>query len=121
AWLRYYYPIEFLTASLNVNIGKEDKTNRLIDYAKSKGISINPIKFRYSRSGYMFDKETNSIYQGVAPIKFLNENVAEGLYGKRDKKYDTFTDLLVDIKDGTMLDLLQSKSIAELKDIDKSL
>src|SRR5690606_16559286 len=74
-----------------------------------------------SRSGYMFDKETNSIYQGVAPIKFLNENVAEGLYGKRDKKYDTFTDLLVDIKDGTMLDLLQSKSIAELKDIDKSL
>jgi DNA polymerase III subunit alpha len=100
AWLRYYYPIEFITASLNVNIGKEEKTNKLIEYAKSLGIEIKPIKFRYSRAGYMFDKETNSIYQGVEPIKYLNSNVAEGLYELRNNKYDSFTDLLIDIKEG---------------------
>lgn len=100
AWLRYYYPLEFITANLNVNIGKEAKTNKLIEYAKSKNIEIRPIKFRYSRAGYMFDKETNSIYQGIHPVKFLNANVAEGLYRLRDREYDNFVDLLMDIKEG---------------------
>ncbi|MDY7043727.1 PHP domain-containing protein [Virgibacillus sp. M23] len=101
AWLRYYYPLEFITANLNVNIGKQDKTNKLVEFAKEKNIDIRPIKFRYSRAGYMFDKETNSIYQGVEPIKYLNANVAEGLYRIGNRDYDSFTDLLVDIKDGT--------------------
>lgn len=105
AWLRYYYPIEFITASLNVNIGKEEKTNKLIEYAKSQGISINSIKFGYSRAGYMFDKKTNSIYQGIEPIKYLNENVAESLYRLKDNNYENFVDLLIDIKDNQVLNL----------------
>ncbi|KDN91225.1 PHP domain-containing protein (plasmid) [Bacillus velezensis] len=100
AWLRYYYPLEFLTASLNVNIGKQDKTAKLVEYAKSKGISLKGIKFRYSRSGYMFDKDSSSIYQGIEPIKYLNSQVAEGLYKLKDRKYSSFTELLIDIKEG---------------------
>ncbi|MCY7911155.1 PHP domain-containing protein [Bacillus inaquosorum] len=100
AWLRYYYPLEFLTASLNVNIGKQDKTAKLVEYAKSKGISLKGIKFRYSRSGYMFDKDSNSIYQGIEPIKYLNSQVAEGLYKLKDRKYNSFTELLIDVKEG---------------------
>lgn len=99
AWLRYYYPLEFITANLNVNIGKQDKTAKLVEYMKSKGISMNGIKFRYSRAGYMFDKNTNSIYQGIEPIKFLNAQVAESLYGLRDRQFNTFTELLMYIKD----------------------
>lgn len=102
AWLRYYYPLEFLTASLNVNINKAEKTSRLIEYAKEKGITINGIKFRYSKAGYMFDKESNSIYQGIEPIKYLNSQVADGLYTLRDREYDNFTDLLLHIKDGSI-------------------
>lgn len=101
AWLRYYYPLEFITANLNVNIAKQDKTTKLIEYAKSQGVEINPIKFRYSRSGYMFDKDTNSIYQGIHPVKFLNAQLADGLYELRDNQYNSFVDLLMDIKDGT--------------------
>jgi DNA polymerase III subunit alpha len=100
AWLRYYYTLEFITANLNVNIGKQDKTTKLVEYAKSHGIDINPIKFRYSRAGYMFDKDSNSIYQGIEPIKFMNSQVAEGLYELRNSKYESFTDLLIDIRDG---------------------
>jgi DNA polymerase III subunit alpha len=100
AWLRYYYPLEFITANLNVNIGKQEKTTKLVEFAKSRGIEIRPIKFRYSRAGYMFDKETNSIYQGIHPVKFLNVAVAEGLYKLRDNQYNSFVDLLIDIKDG---------------------
>lgn len=122
AWLRYYYPLEFITASLNVNIGKEDKTNKLVEYAKSRGIQIKPIKFRYSKSGYMFDKETNSIYQGVEPIKFLNAQVADGLYKLRDRKYNSFVDLLLDIKDGTqtveIAKLIENKVVIPFEDED---
>ncbi|QRV11355.1 DNA polymerase III subunit alpha (plasmid) [Bacillus velezensis] len=100
AWLRYYYPLEFLTASLNVNIRKQDKTAKLVEYAKSKGISLKGIKFRYSRSGYMFDKDSSSIYQGIEPIKYLNSQVAEGLYELKDRKYNSFTELLIDVKEG---------------------
>lgn len=106
AWLRYYYPLEFITANLNVNIGKQDKTAKLVEYAKSKGISLNGIKFRYSRAGYMFDKETNSIYQGIEPIKFLNSHVAEQLYKLRDRQYSSFSELLMDIKDNTVYEYL---------------
>ncbi|WP_255301754.1 hypothetical protein [Bacillus cereus] len=117
AWLRYYYPIEFLTASLNVNIGKEDKTNKLVEYAKDKGIKLDSIKFRYSRDGYMFNKDTNSIYQGVEPIKFLNAQVAEGLYKLRNKEYKYFTDLLVDIKDGAVFRRDVNSQVMDVKDL----
>lgn len=100
AWLRYYYPLEFITANLNVNIGKQDKTTKLVEYAKSKGIALNGIKFRYSKAGYMFDKDTNSVYQGIEPIKFLNSAMADDLYELRDREYDSFVDLLIDIREG---------------------
>ncbi|MFJ8247403.1 PHP domain-containing protein [Peribacillus asahii] len=119
AWLRYYYPIEFITANLNVNISKSEKTAKLVEYAKSKGISLNGIKFRYSRAGYMFDKETNSIYQGIEPIKFLNAQVAEGLYELRDRSYSSFTELLLDIKDGSVLKIEGEEGpiVAEIRDV----
>jgi DNA polymerase-3 subunit alpha len=106
AYLRYYYPLEFITASLNVNIGKQEKTAKLVEYMKSKGIGLNGIKFRYSRAGYMFDKDTNAIYQGIEPIKYLNANVAEELYNLRDRQYSSFTDLFLDIKDNTIYEYI---------------
>ncbi|MEH7209544.1 PHP domain-containing protein [Priestia megaterium] len=118
AWLRYYYPLEFITANLNVNIGKSDKTAKLVEYAKGKGIALNGIKFRYSRAGYMFAKETNSIYQGIEPIKFLNAQVAEQLYMLRDRQYNNFTDLLVDIKDATLYKV--EEDLAEIQDLLKN-
>lgn len=118
AWLRFYHTLEFITANLNVNIGKKDKTSSLVEYAKLKDISINSIKFRYSRAGYMFDRENDSIYQGISPIKFLNSSVAEGLYDLRERKYETFTDLLIDIKDGSTLEIGDTK--VDMRDFLKS-
>lgn len=116
-WLRYYYPLEFITANLNVNIGKADKTAKLVEYAKSQGITLNGIKFRYSRAGYMFDKETNSIYQGIEPIKFLNAQVAEELYTLRDNHYETFTDLLLDIKDNAVYQHFETGEFFTIKSL----
>lgn len=93
-YLRYYYPLEFLTAAFNTFTDKEDKIVSITEYANKIGIKINPPKFRHSRGGYQMDKETNSIYKGLQSIKFMNEDVSEKLYEMRDQHFDSFVDLL---------------------------
>lgn len=93
-YLRHYYPLEFLTAAFNIFADKEDKIVSITNYAKKNGIPIKPIKFRYSKADYNMDKTTNSIYKGVASIKFLNADVADKLYEMRDQPFDSFIDLI---------------------------
>lgn len=110
-WLRYYYPLEFLSSCLNAWSDDEAKTKRIMEYTIGRGINLLPPRFGYSKGGYFYNKETNSIYKGIGSIKFLNSTVADDLYGLKDNKYDEFYDLLKDIKDKTscnskQLDLL---------------
>lgn len=98
AWLRHYYPLEFLTTALNINEGKQEKTNKIIEYANKVGIKIEGIKFRHSLAEYTFSKEYNSIYKGMSSIKYLNKKISRELYALRDNEYEDFIDLLIDIK-----------------------
>lgn len=97
AMLRYYYPSEFVAAYLN-NSDNENDINNGTELAKIKNIKINPIKFRHSKGEYFVDKNTKEIYKGIASVKFLNSQIADELYEFRNNKYETFTDLLIDIK-----------------------
>lgn len=96
-WLRYYYPLEFITEALKINSGKEEKTIALTNYAKKIGIPIKSPKFRNSLGDYYCNKEENCIYKGIGSIKYMNKTVADDLYGLRNNDYDTFIDLLVDL------------------------
>jgi DNA polymerase-3 subunit alpha len=80
AWLRYYYPLEYLTTYLNMQESDKERTMKIINYAKTRSIEIKPIIFGGSRAKYSFDKEENVIYKGISSIKFLNTRVAEELY-----------------------------------------
>ena len=106
-YLRYYYPLEFMTVVLNVCKDDAEKTNKAIDYVKKHDMVIKPPKFRYSRAEYFMDKETNSIYKGMASIKYMNAEVSEQLYGLKDNQYDNFMDLLIDIYDKTSINSRQ--------------
>lgn len=113
-YLRYYYPLEFITTALNIFEGKEEKSLSIIDYAKKRGITISPIKFRHSTATYNFDKETNQIFKGISSIKFMNANVANEIYALKDNSYDTFIDLLCDLKEKTSLNSRQLNILIEL-------
>ncbi len=106
-YLRYYYPLEFITTMLNINKDNAEKTNKIIIYAKEHNIAIKPPKFRYSRAEYFMDKETNSIYKGMASIKYMNAQVSEELYELKDNQYNNFMDLLIDIYDKTSINSRQ--------------
>lgn len=94
AYLRYYYPIEFVTAYLNtVDTMVDIKSGT--ELAKIKGITIENIQFGYSGARYTFNKETNTIYKGIASIKFCNAKIAEELKEVADNnKFDNFYDLI---------------------------
>lgn len=97
-YLRYYYPLEFITTTLNINKDDAEKTSKTIEYAKSHNIKIKNPKFRYSKAEYFMDKENNLIYKGIASIKYMNENVANELYELRNNKYNNFMELLIDLE-----------------------
>lgn len=97
-YLRYHYPVEFLTCALNINKDNEDKTIALTAYARKQGIKISSIRFRHSVFNYSCDPAERIIYKGLASIKFMNESVSQELYNFRDNKYDSFIDLLKDIE-----------------------
>lgn len=99
-YLRYYYPLEFLTTAFNIYSTKkkdEEKTANISQYAAKRGIGIMPMRFRKSRSEYTFDKGENAIYRGTSSIKGMSESASEYLYSLKDNKYENFVDLLMDI------------------------
>lgn len=113
-WLRYYYPLEFLTVALNINKGSEDKTNALTNYATKNNIKINSPLFRHSKANYFCDKHNNCIYKGVNSIKFMNEQIADELYALKDNIYNDFIELLNDIKNKTSVNSKQLDILIKL-------
>lgn len=113
-YLRYYYPLEFITTALNIFEDKEDKSLAIIDYAKKQGIRISPIKFRHSVANYNFDKQTNEIFKGISSIKYMNKVVADDMYALRDNHYPTFMHLLFDLSEKTRLNSRQLQILIEL-------
>lgn len=111
-WLRYHYPLQFLTVAMNINQGKEEKTAALTAYAHKVGIKIKSPKFRHSRSDYFCDTDENTIYKGLSSIKYMSADVAEALYGMRDMRFKNFIDVLFAIQqleakpDARQLDIL---------------
>ena len=93
-YLRYYYPLQFLTAAFNIFFDKEDKIVNITKYANKIGIPIKDIKFRHSKADYNCDVSENVIYKGVRSIKYMNEDVANKLYDMRDQNFDSFVDVI---------------------------
>ena len=125
AYLRYYYPVEFITAYLNAAANDEDILMGT-QLAKQLGINMLSPKFGYSRSAYFCDAENKNIYKGIGSIKNLSEKAADGIVPLYDKKYDDFIDLLFDIKEtptnSRMLDILIKISFfSDYSDINKLL
>lgn len=102
AWLRYHYPVEFLTCALNINMGNEEKTTAITNYARKNGISIESIRFRHSIGDYSCDVDNKTIYKGLSSIKFMSDTAANDLDALKDNQYDDFVGLLMDLKNTTI-------------------
>ena len=93
AFLRYYYPTEFIAAYLN-NANNDDDIQIGTQLAEFKHIPILPPKFRHSKDVYVPDAKEKKIYKGLSSIKFLSSDIASQLYEMRDMKFNSFVDFL---------------------------
>lgn len=74
AWLKYYYPVEYMTAVLNNTDIK--KIPAVIDNCRSMGITILPPDINVSQDGFSDSPETNSIRVGFSAIKGMGKRGA---------------------------------------------
>lgn len=113
-YLRCYYKLETVTTAMNIYREDDAKCLEILGYAKRNNIAINPIKFGKSGSDYTMDKATNSIYQGIASIKYCNSQIADELLELSKNKYGSFIDLLYDIDEKTSVNSRQLEILTKL-------
>lgn len=114
AYLKSHYPLEYYTISLNYYADDSDRTLKLTKELAAFNISLKPIKFRYSQSGYSLSKEDNSIYKGMQSIKHMNATVADEIYALKDNQYSSFMELIYDLHKKTKINSRQLKILIEL-------
>ena len=119
AYLKSHYPLEYYTVVFDYYKDDSERTSKLTDELKYFNIKLSKPKFRYSKSSYFMDKETNTIYKGVASIKYLNSGAAEYLYSLRDNQYDNFIDLLAQIEEDRQINSRQMEILIRLQYFDE--
>lgn len=114
-YLRYYYPLEFLTSALNIFIDNTDKTAEIIKYASKVGISVTMPKWGISKDNYVCDAERKIIAKGLSSVKYMSKGLAEVLFDlAHSKRYVYFSDVLYDINTNTRIDTRQLDILIKL-------
>jgi len=83
AWLKYYYPLEFMFALLKNEKDKDNRTGYLIE-AKRMGISVKLPHI--NDSDFDFKIEGKGIRFGLTGIKYISTNIAEKYIAARPFK-----------------------------------
>lgn len=114
-YLRYYYPLEFLTAALNIFGDNMDKTADITSYATKVGIKVTLPKWGLSKGEYFFDREKRIIAKGLTSIKYMSAGLADELYVlAQSKNYTSFMELLADLDTKTGINSRQLDILIKL-------
>lgn len=114
-YLRYHYPLEFLTAALNIFGDNMDKTADIINYATKVGIRVTLPKWGLSRGEYFFDRDKKIIAKGLSSIKYMSAGLADELYNLATRnKYTSFMSLLKDLDRETSINSRQLDILIKL-------
>lgn len=119
AYLKSHYPLEYYTIVFDYYKDDAERTSKLTEELKYFNIKLSKPKFRYSKSSYFMDRETNTIYKGVASIKYLNDGAAEYLYSLRHNHYDNFISLLQQIEEDRQINSRQMEILIQLQYFDE--
>ena len=94
AWLKHYYPIEFLTANISSNINDTNNVVKLIGDGKRMGITINPPDINLSDPDFTILDDTTMQY-GLAAIKNVGYKASIQIadYRKKNGNYQNIFDL----------------------------
>jgi len=77
AYLKANYPLEYYATVLEIYQGNTDKTGEIVKELPYFDIELKNIEYGKSAGSYQADAETNSVYKGIASIKFLNKKIGD--------------------------------------------
>lgn len=95
AYLKCYYPVEFITAVLNNRITSIDEIRNYLSYLKDRGVTVLPPSI--NKSVAEFSVENGAVRTGLAAIKNVGMGVIEELIREREKGGE-FTDFVQFVK-----------------------
>jgi DNA polymerase-3 subunit alpha len=84
AYLKANYPVEFLAASMTLDMGNTDKLSEFRAEAERLGIEVEPPSV--NRSGVAFDVEGNTIHYALAALKGVGRQAVETIVAARAAK-----------------------------------
>ncbi len=92
AWLKHYYPVEFLAASLNSFLGSSEKVSQYVNECKVLNIKVLPPDV--NESNVKFTVVNQNIRFGLAAIKNVGENAIQSMISERTQNgfFKTFLD-----------------------------
>jgi len=90
AYLKANYPVEFLAASMTLDMGNTDKLAEFRAEARRMGITVEPPSI--NRSGVDFDVAGNTIRYALAALKGVGRAAIEAIVAVRDRPFADFGD-----------------------------
>ena len=87
AWLKRYYPVQFMAAMLNSVYGNTGKIAGYIQYCRGRGISVLPPDVNRSRWKFTVDTDADgkpAILFGLGAVKSVGENAVNAIRQERE-------------------------------------
>ena len=102
AWLKTYYPVEFMAALLTSVIDFPNKVSEYIEECRKLGIELLPPDINKGFGNFSVDN--GKIRFGLTAIKSIGEGVIKSIVKEREEngEYKSFTDFLTRISDKDM-------------------
>lgn len=97
AYIKGNYPMAFYKALLTIYQDRKDKDKIAAakdEMLKGFGIKMVPCRFRQDNRNFLVNEESRTVSDALSSMKGVSVTVADTLYAARNKKFDTFIDVL---------------------------
>ena len=99
AWLKVYYPVEFMTALLTAKSDKTEKLSAIINDCHRMGIKVLPPKINKSKQSFTGNPEKKEILFGFGAVKGIGDSVIAKII--ENQPYESFKDFVDRVQDKT--------------------
>lgn len=99
AWLKVYYPVQFMAALLTAKSDRTEKMSAIINDCNRMGIKVLPPKINESQYSFKANPEKKEILFGFGAIKGIGESVISKII--ENQPYSSFDDYISKVPDKT--------------------
>lgn len=99
AWLKVYYPVQFMTALLTAKSDRTEKLSSVINDCNRMGIKVLPPKINEAKQSFTGNPSKREILFGFCAVKGIGESVISKIID--NQPYSSFDDYINKVQDKT--------------------